>query len=271
MQQVVIKPNSNNSFNLKELINYRELFYFLVWRDVKVRYKQTVLGMAWAILRPVFTMVIFTFIFNRLAGFESGNVPYPLFVLSGVIIWNFFSEGMSASTQSLVNNAGLISKTYFPRVIIPLTSVLRGLIDFLIGIALYLILCVFFGFAPGFQILLLPVVILLLFIVSSSLGILFSAYSVKYRDIAQILPFFIQLLTWISPVGYSSSKIPAQYEMLYWLNPMVGIIELGRYCLLGTAHIPSHLMLISAASTLVLVVISVMSFKRLENQFADII
>ncbi len=269
--QVIIKPNSNSSFNLKELLNYRELFYFLVWRDVKVRYKQTVLGMAWAILRPVFTMVIFTFIFNRLAGFESGNVPYPLFVLSGVIIWSFFSEGISASTQSLVNNAGLISKTYFPRVIIPLTSVLRGFLDFFIGVGLYLILCVIFGFAPGFQILLLPFVIVLLFIVASSLGILFSAYSVKYRDIAQILPFFIQLLTWISPVGYSSSKIPAQYEMLYWLNPMVGVIELGRYSLIGTAHMPPRLMMISAGALLCLIALSVTSFKRLENQFADII
>jgi lipopolysaccharide transport system permease protein len=268
---VEITPVRTQIFNPKELYKFRELFYFLIWRDIKVRYKQTVLGAAWAIFRPLVTMVIFTFLFNKLAGFESGNIPYPVFVLSGVFIWNFFSEGLSFSSQSLINNASLISKTYFPRIIIPFSAVLRGIVDFIIGFFIYLIFSFYYGVYPGINILLFPVMLILLIFSLSGIGMLFSSLSVKYRDIAQILPFFVQLMMWVSPVGYSSSKIPGKYEIFFWMNPMTGIIELSRYSLLGTGYLPLNLLFVSCISMTVLFLIGSYSLYKLEKDFADII
>jgi len=269
--QFIIKPGKTPSLSIREIFHFRELFYFFVWRDVKVRYKQTLLGTAWAVFRPVISTIIFTFIFNRLAGFDSSGIPYPLFVLSGVIMWNFISEGITASTQSLISNAGLVSKIYFPRIILPLSSVLKGFVDLGVAILIFIILCFYYGFVPGISILYFSVAILWGFIATSSIGTLFSAVSVKYRDIAQILPFFIQLMAWISPVGYSAEKIPAKYALIYWMNPMTGVVELSRYSLTGNGYLPFSYLAISIASTSILIIISLIYFKKLKNQFADLI
>jgi lipopolysaccharide transport system permease protein len=269
--QFVIRPGKTPSLSIREIIRFRELFYFFVWRDVKVRYKQTLLGTGWAIFRPVISTIIFTFIFNRLAGFDSSGIPYPLFVLSGVIIWNFISEGITSSTQSLVNNANLVSKIYFPRIILPLSSILKGIVDLGVAMVIFIILSIYYKFIPDISLLLFPVAILWGFLATASIGTLFSAFSVKYRDIAQILPFFIQLMAWISPVGYSADKIPGKYAFIYWLNPMAGVIELSRYSLTGYGFLPLTYVAISVGVTLLFIFASLIYFKKLENQFADLI
>jgi lipopolysaccharide transport system permease protein len=269
--QFIIKPGKTPSLSIKEIFHFRELFYFFVWRDVKVRYKQTLLGTAWAVFRPVISTIIFTFIFNRLAGFDSSGIPYTLFVLSGVIIWNFISEGISSSTQSLITNSSLVSKIYFPRIILPISSVLKGFVDLGVAIVIFIILSIYYQFIPKITLLLFPVAIFWGFIATASIGTLFSAFSVKYRDIAQILPFFIQLMAWISPVGYSADKIPAKYAYIYWLNPIAGVIELSRYSLTGNGFLPINLLAVSIFITLLIIFISLIYFKKLENQFADLI
>ena len=269
--QFIIKPGKTPSLSIKEIFHFRELFYFFVWRDVKVRYKQTLLGTAWAVFRPVISTIIFTFIFNRLAGFDSSGIPYTLFVLSGVIIWNFISEGISSSTQSLITNSSLVSKIYFPRIILPISSVLKGFVDLGVAIVIFIILSIYYQFIPKITLLLFPVAIFWGFIATASIGTFFSAFSVKYRDIAQILPFFIQLMAWISPVGYSADKIPAKYAYIYWLNPIAGVIELSRYSLTGNGFLPINLLAVSIFITLLIIFISLIYFKKLENQFADLI
>lgn len=271
-KELVIQPSKTfTSVHLAELWEYRELFYFLIWRDVKVRYKQTVLGAGWAIIRPVTSMVVFTFIFNRLAGFSSEGVPYALFTYSGILAWTFFSDGLTGSSQSLLTNTNLISKVYFPRLIIPAAAVLRGLVDFGIAFVIYLILMAYYSFAPGWNIMLFPLAVVWGIFASLGVGLWFTAVGVKYRDIAQALPFIVQLLFWVTPVGYSSSKIPAKWEALYWMNPMVGVIEGFRYTLLGSAHMPLNLMLLSLLLTLVIFVTGVYNFRRMEKEFADVI
>jgi lipopolysaccharide transport system permease protein len=271
-KELIIKPTKGlSALQLLELWNYRELFYFLVWRDIKVRYKQTVLGALWALIRPLLSMIVFTFVFNRLAGFASPGVPYQLFTFTGILAWNFFSEGLSGASQSIVSNTSLISKVYFPRIIIPTAAVLRGLADFGIAFLMYVIMMAYFAFAPGWQIALLPIVTVWGIIVALGVGLWFTAIGVKYRDVAHALPFIVQLLFWVSPVGYSSAKIPAKWELLYWCNPMTGVIEGFRYTLLGQAHIPMHLLFFSLLLTVIIFVSGVINFRRMEKEFADII
>ena len=271
-KELVIQPSKTfSSVHLAELWEYRELFYFLIWRDVKVRYKQTLLGAGWAIVRPVASMVVFTFIFNRLAGFSLEGVPYALFTFCGVLAWNFFSEGLTGSSQSLLANTNLISKVYFPRLIIPAAAVLRGLVDFGIAFVIYLCFMAYYSFAPGWNMLLFPFAVIWGIIASLGVGLWFTAIGVKYRDIAHALPFVVQILFWITPVGYSSAKIPAKWELLYWMNPMTGVIESFRYTLLGTAHLPSNLLILSLVLSLVIFVTGVINFRRMEKEFADVI
>lgn len=269
---LVLEPSRGYvAVNLRELWDYRELFYFLIWRDVKVRYKQTVLGAGWAIARPVASMVVFTFIFNRLAGFSSEGVPYALFTLCGILAWNFFSEGLSGASQSLIVNTNLISKVYFPRLIVPAAAVLRGLVDLGIAFLVYILFMIYYQFFPGVQILALPLALLWGIIAALGVGLWFSAIGVKYRDIAQALPFVVQLLFWVTPVGYSSDKVPAKWEVLYWLNPMTGVVEMFRYSLLGVAHLPVNLLILSGAVSVIAFVSGVYNFRRMEKEFADVI
>ena len=271
-EEIIIKPTKRFlDIHFKELWDYRELFYFLIWRDIKVRYKQTVLGVGWAVFKPVLSMIVFGFIFNKLAGFTSGNVPYQLFTLSGILAWNFFSEGLNGSSASMISNSNLISKVFFPRLIIPTAAVLRGLVDLGIGLLVFIGFMIYYKFMPGIQIFMFPLVLLWGIIASLGMGLWFSAIGVKYRDIAQALPFVVQLLFWITPVGYSSSNIPAKYELFYWLNPMTGVIEGFRYTLFGEAHIPKNLLLMSILISLILFISGILNFRRMEKEFADVI
>lgn len=269
---LVIQPSKTfSSIQFKELWEYRELFYFLIWRDVKVRYKQTLLGATWAIIRPISSMVVFTFVFNRLAGFTSEGVPYTLFTYTGILAWLFFSDGLTGSSQSLLTNSNLISKVYFPRLIIPAAAVLRGLVDFGIAFVIFLGLMVYYNFAPTWNILLFPFAVLWGIVASLGVGLWFTAVGVKYRDIAQALPFVVQILFWVTPVGYSSTKIPAKWEILYWMNPMTGVIESFRYTLLGTAYTPPNLIILSIAISVIIFITGVINFRRMEREFADVI
>ena len=224
--KTVIQPSGTfSAMHLKELWEYRELFYFLIWRDVKVRYKQTLLGVGWAIVRPIASMVVFTFVFNHLAGFSSEGVPYQLFTFAGILAWNFFSEGLTGASQSIISNSNLITKVYFPRLIIPSSAVLRGLVDFGVAFLICIGFMFYYSFNPGWQILLFPLSVIWGIIATLGVGLWFTAIGVKYRDIAHALPFVVQLLFWITPVGYSSARIPAKWEIIYWSNPMTGVIE----------------------------------------------
>jgi lipopolysaccharide transport system permease protein len=270
--EIIIQPSKRfSAIHLKEIWDYRELFYFLIWRDIKVRYKQTLLGVSWAVIRPVISMVVFTFIFNKLAGFSSEGIPYQLFTLTGILAWSFFSEGLTASSQSMISNTNLITKVYFPRLIIPSSSVLRGLVDFGIAILIVIGFMIYYSFVPGWQVVYFPLVLLWLILVSLGLGFWFTAIGVKYRDIAHALPFIVQILFWITPVGYSSSKIQGKWQIIYWLNPMTGVIEAFRYSLLGKAYLPVNLLILSIALCLILFVSGIFNFRRMEKEFADVI
>lgn len=271
-KELVIQPSKRFiSINFKELWNYRELLYFLVWRDIKVRYKQTLLGAGWAIFRPIISMVVFTFVFNKLAGFSSIGVPYALFTLSGILAWNFFSDGITGASQSLITNTNLISKIYFPRLLIPASAVLRGMVDFGIAFLIYLGFMAYYSFAPNKFMLLFPLVVTWGIVASLGLGFWFTAIGVKYRDVAQALPFIVQLLFWVTPVGYSSAKVPVKLQPFYWLNPMTGVVEGFRLTLLGKAFIPTNLLIISLVVCLLIFITGLLNFKRMEKEFADVI
>jgi lipopolysaccharide transport system permease protein len=270
--EIIIQPSKRfSALHLKEIWSYRELFYFLIWRDIKVRYKQTLLGVSWAVIRPVISMVVFTFIFNKLAGFASEGIPYQLFTLTGILAWNFFSEGLTTSSQSMITNTNLITKVYFPRLIIPSASVLRGLVDFGIALLIFIGFMFYYSFNPGWNILFFPIAVLWAILVCLGLGYWFTAIGVKYRDIAHALPFIVQILFWITPVGYSSAKIQGKWEFIYWLNPMTGVIEFFRFCLLGKGYFPTNLLLLSITICLVIFLTGIFNFRRMEKEFADVI
>ena len=270
--EIVIKPTKGlSSLHLREIWEYRELFYFLVWRDIKIRYKQTFLGATWALIRPLMGMVVFTILFNKLAGFSVTGVPYLLFTFCGVVAWNFFSEGVTGASQSLLTNANLISKVFFPRVIVPAAAILSGLLDFAIAFSLAIVLMIYFQFAPTLSIVLLPAFIFLTILTSLGIGFWFSSISVQYRDVAHALPYIIQVLFWITPVGYPANKIPASYQVLYWLNPIVCVIEGFRWSMLHTGNMPLSLVLLSCCVSLALFITGLMNFLRMERKFADII
>ncbi len=272
VEEIVLRPSHGLSLvRWKELWQFRELFYFLVWRDIKIRYKQTFLGTLWALIRPLMGMIVFTLIFNKLIGFSVEGVPYLLFTFCGVVAWNFFAEGVSGASQSLLSNANLISKVYFPRVIIPAAAILSGLVDFAIAFFLAIVLMVYFQFAPAITILFLPFFILLTIVTSLGIGFLFSSISVQYRDIAHALPYIIQVLFWITPVGYAANKIPDEFQILYWCNPIVCVIEGFRWSMLHSGEIPLHLVGISVSVALALFVLGLVNFLRMERKFADVI
>jgi lipopolysaccharide transport system permease protein len=268
---VVIQPSKKwNLLSLKDIWAYRELLFFLTWRDVKVRYKQTALGAAWAILQPLFMMVIFTIFFGRLAGVGSSGIPYPLFALAGLVPWTFFANAITASGNSLVGSAHLITKVYFPRLIVPAAAMLAGLVDFLLAFLLLCILMLYYRVTLTVQILFLPVLVLMTALFSLGIGTWMSALNVKYRDVRFALPFIIQLWLFVSSVILPSSSIPPKWRWLLNLNPMSGIIEGYRSALFG---LPFDWPALSIAAVLTLLVLlyAIYAFSRVERSFADII
>ena len=268
---VVIQPSKKWSLlNLKDIWAYRELLFFLTWRDVKVRYKQTALGAAWAILQPLFMMIIFTIFFGRLAGVASSGIPYPLFALAGLVPWTFFANAITASGNSLVGSANLITKVYFPRLIVPAAAMLAGLVDFLLAFLMLVLLMFYYRITPTVQLLFLPVLILLTALFSLGVGTWMSALNVKYRDVRFALPFLIQLWLFVSSVILPSSSIPPKWRWLLMLNPMSGIIEGYRSALFG---LPFDWPALSIAAVLTLLVLlyAIYAFARVERSFADII
>jgi lipopolysaccharide transport system permease protein len=268
---VVIQPSRKwNLLNLKDVWAYRELLFFLTWRDVKVRYKQTALGAAWAILQPLFMMLIFTIFFGRLAGVGSSGIPYPLFALAGLVPWTFFANAITASGNSLVGSAHLITKVYFPRLIVPAAAMLAGLVDFVLAFILLCLLMIYYRVTLTVHILFLPVLILLTALFSLAVGTWMSALNVKYRDVRFALPFLIQLWLFVSSVILPSSSIPPKWRWLLLFNPMSGIIEGYRSALFG---LPFDWPALSAAAVLTLLVLlyAIYAFTRVERSFADII
>lgn len=256
--------------NLRELWEYRELLYFLTWRDVRVRYKQTVLGAAWAIIQPFFTMVVFSLFFGRLAKVPSDGVPYPIFSFAALLPWNYFATSLSGAGNSLVGSANLIRKVYFPRLVIPLASVLGGLVDFAVAFVVLLGMMVYFGIRPTAGTLLLPAFLLLALVTALGVGLWLSALNVKYRDVKYTLTFLIQFWMFATPVAYPSSLLGEPWRTLYGLNPMVGVVEGFRWALLGTQP-PSAMVGVSALVSVVLLVSGAFYFRRMEKTFADVV
>jgi len=272
MSQLIIEAGRTERHYWRDLWRYRELFYFLAWRDLLVRYKQTVVGVAWSLIRPLLTMAVLTFVFGRLGKMPSGGVPYPLLVFCGMLPWQFFASAMAESGNSLVSNSNLISKVYFPRLIVPASSIFTSLVDFLISGTFLVVLMVWFQYVPPSNIVALPLFILLCGAASLGVGLWVAALMVRYRDFRFIVPFVVQFGLYLSPVGFFSSVVPDQYRLLYSLNPIVGVIDGFRWCILGGEH---ALYLPGLALSVVTVVLLVMSgvwyFRRTERTFADII
>jgi len=269
---IVIEPTRGwSALRLKDLIDYRDLLFFLAWRDVSVRYKQTVLGAAWAIIQPFFSMVVFSLFFGRLAKIPSDGVPYPIFSYAAMLPWQYFATAMTNSSNSLVGSANLITKVYFPRLVIPLASVLPGLVDFVIAFVVLLGMMAFYGIAPTWNVVWLPFLLLLALITALGTGLWLSALNVEYRDIRYAVPFLIQFWMFASPVTYPSSIIPEQWRALYGINPMAGVIEGFRWALLGTETGPGAMTAVSAVAALLLLVSGAVYFRRMEKTFADIV
>lgn len=269
---LVIGPGRGARNYWQDLWKYRELFYFLSWRDILVRYKQTAIGIAWSVIRPFLAMVVFTIIFGRLAKFPSEGVPYPILVYAAMLPWQFFSNSLSESSQSLISNAGMLSKIYFPRLIIPASSVIVGMVDFLISFVILAALMLWYSYLPDWRILTLPLFLSLAFLASFGFGLWFAALNVKYRDFRYIVPFVVQFGLYISPVGFSSSVVPENWRLLYSLNPMVGVIDGFRWAVLG-GNTPLYWpgFLLSTALTLLVFALGIRYFRNTERTFADII
>ena len=256
----------------KDLYRYRELFYFLSWRDILVRYKQTVIGVAWAVLRPFLTMVVFSVVFGKLAKLPSEGAPYPILVFSAVLPWQLFANSLSEASNSLINNVNLISKVYFPRLIIPASSVITSLADFLISGAILVLLMFWYQFLPGWRLLTLPILIAIAFAASMGCGLWLTALNVKYRDFRYIVPFIVQFGLFISPVGFSSSIIPGKWRLLYSINPMVGVIDGFRWAIIGgEALIYWPGFVISLSLVALLLITGIRYFRKTEKTFADVI
>jgi len=256
--------------NLRELWNYRELLFSFTWRDIKIRYKQTALGFLWAIIQPLFMMIIFTVFFGRLAKIPSDGIPYPLFVLAALLPWTLFSEGITRSTSSMITNASIMTKVYFPRLIMPISGVLSPLVDFVFSFSILIVMMALYGFIPTLNILILPLFILLALATSLGIGLWLSALNVQYRDFQYTIPFLIQLGLFASPVVYPASLVPESVRFLYGLNPMAGVIEGFRWALLGT-EMPGAMILVSVGMVVVLLVSGAFYFRKMEQYYADVV
>lgn len=272
-QIVRIQPQKGwASLDLGELWRYRELLYYFTWRDIKVRYKQTVLGASWAILQPLMTMIVFSLFFGQLARIGSDGVPYPIFSYAALVPWTFFATGLMQTSSSLVSNQNTLKKVYFPRLLLPVSSLIAVLVDFLLAFVVLILLMLLYGIAPTWNIVWLPALMLLAFVTALGVGLWLSALNVQYRDVRYVIPFLLQFWLFASPIVYPSSLIedPA-FRVLYGLNPMAGVIEGFRWALLGTDSAPGAIIIASAAAALLLLVSGVWYFRRAERRFADVI
>ncbi len=268
----VIKPSRGwIPLDLKAFWEYRELLYFLTWRDIKIRYKQTLIGAGWAILQPFFTMIVFTIFFGRMAKVPSEGVPYPIFSYAGLLLWTYFSTAVTNSSNSLVGSSNLISKIYFPRLIMPLSSALAGILDYFIALSILIVMMFIYHITPSPLLLLLPVLLLCSFFAASGVGLWLSAINVKYRDVRYAIPFLIQIWLFATPVIYPASMLPEKYRWILALNPMGGLVEAHRACILGNQPINWQSLAISLGVTVFIFVTGAFYFRRMERFFADII
>lgn len=267
-----IKPSKGwVPLNLSDFKEYRQLLYFFIWRDIKVRYKQTVMGASWAIIQPLFTMVIFSLFFGNLAKVPSDDVPYPIFSYAALVPWTFFANGVLQASNCLVNNANMIKKTYFPRLTMPTASVLAGVIDFVLAFIVLLMIMVFFGVSPTTNIIWLPFFLLLALITSLGVSFWFSAMNAQFRDVRYIVPFLLQAWLFLTPVAYPSSLLSEPWRTLYGLNPMAGVVEGFRWALLDTNTAPGPITLVSAVVALLVFITGLYYFRRMEKTFADVL
>jgi lipopolysaccharide transport system permease protein len=271
--EIVLEAGRSEANYWRDLWRYRELFYFLAWRDVLVRYKQTVIGVAWALIRPFITMVILTVVFNKVARLDApGNVPYALLVYTAMLPWQFFSSALSESSNSLIGNANLISKVYFPRVIVPGGAVVTSVVDLVIMLGLMVPMMAWYRYTPDWRVLLLPLFTAVAFAAALGAGLWLSALNVKYRDFRYLVPFIVQFGVYVSPVGFSTETIPASWRLAYSINPLVGVIDGYRWCLLrGQSPLSRTSLTLSIAATALLCVVGVWYFRRTEKTFADVI
>ena len=259
------------ALGIRELWEYRELLYFLTWRDIKVRYKQTALGAAWAIIQPFFMMVVFSLFFGRLAGIPSDGFPYPVFAFCGLLPWQLFAHALTESSNSLVGSQHLITKVYFPRLVIPLSAVLGGLLDFAIAAVILLLMMLYFGIVPGWALITLPAFVFLALLTALAVGLWLSALNVRYRDVRYTINFLVQFWLFMTPVAYPSSLIPEKYRAIYGLNPMAGVVEGFRWALLGKTGPPGPMLWVSVTVVAALLIGGLYYFSRIEGEFADFV
>jgi lipopolysaccharide transport system permease protein len=259
------------ALNLRDLWEYRELLYFLTWRDIKVRYKQTVLGAAWAILQPFFTMVVFSLFFGKLAGVPSDDIPYPIFSYAALVPWQFFASGLTNATNSLVGGANLLKKVYFPRLVMPISAVLAGGVDFVLAFAVLLGMMLFYGILPTVNAIWLPLLLLLALVTSLGVGLWLTAMNVQFRDVRYAVPFLVQAWMFASPIAYPSSLLDEPWRTLYGINPMVGVVEGFRWALLGTETAPGPIIAVSSVAAIGLLISGAFYFRRMEKTFADVV
>lgn len=272
VRTLIIEAGRTERHYWKDLWRYRELFYFLAWRDILVRYKQTAIGIVWALLRPFLTMVVFTVVFGKLGKFPSDGAPYAVMVFAAMLPWQFFANSLSEASNSLIGNANLISKVYFPRLIVPSSAVITSFVDFIISGAILVVLMAWYRFVPSWRIFSLPLFIAIAFAAAIGIGLWLTALNVKYRDFRYIVPFIVQFGLYISPVGFSSSVVPEQWRLLYSLNPMVGVIDGFRWAILGGgATINWSSFMLSNGLVLIFLVSGVWYFRKVEKTFADMI
>ncbi len=270
--ELIVEADKLKKNYWKDLWEYRELFYFLAWRDVLLRYKQTIIGIAWSIIRPFLTMIVLTVVFGNIAKLPSNGIPYPILVYSALLPWQYFSNSFTEASNSLVSNSNLLTKVYFPRLIIPTTSIVVSLIDFLISFGMLILLMIYYQFLPSWQIIFIPLFLILATITSMGPAFIVSALNVQYRDFRYIVPFIVQFGLYLSPVGFSSNIIPENWRLLYSLNPMVGVIEGFRWSITGGdnyIYFPGFIL--SIAITLLLLFLGIKTFRRMEKIFADVV
>lgn len=269
---LIIEPGRSIKNYWRDLWRYRELFYFLAWKDILVRYKQTVIGIAWSVIRPFLTMIVFTIVFGKLAKLPSDGVPYPIMVYAAMLPWQFFANSLAEASNSLVDNANLLTKVYFPRLVVPASSVIVGLVDFLISFVILGLLMAWYGFIPGWRMFSIPIFLLLAFGASFGFSLWLAALNVRYRDFRYVIPFIVQFGLYVSPVGFTSNIVPEKWRLLYSLNPMVGVIDGFRWAILGGStriHWPGFLL--SSALTLIILMSGLRYFRKTERVLADVI
>lgn len=270
--ETVIQPGKSIAGYWRDLWCYRELLFFLSWRDILVRYKQTIIGILWSILRPILTMLVFTFVFAKVAGLSSGNTPYPILVFSAMLPWQFFATSLTECSNSLIENANMVSKIYFPRLIVPISSIVVSIVDFFISFAVLILLMIYYGYTPSVRIVMIPIFLVLAITSSLGPGILLASLNVKYRDFRYVIPFLVQFGLFVSPVGFSSAAVPEHWRPLYYLNPLVGVIDGFRWTIIRETAFPSSSwFLLSLAVNIGLFFVGIAYFRRTERMLADVI